>query len=114
MTAQPEHELRLLRLERTLAALLRHGALVASAWITLGMILALLGTAAPQFATPLAEACLAVGIVLLIALPVLRVALTAAIFLFERDYVFAAVSSAVLIIILSGLLVGTIAGSTPP
>ena len=46
------------------------------------------------------------SIVLLIALPVLRVALTTAVFLFERDYLFAAISGAVLAIIALGFLLG--------
>ena len=48
-----------------------------------------------------------IGIVLLIALPVLRVALTTAVFLFERDDLFSAISGAVLAIIALGFLLGT-------
>ena len=51
---------------------------------------------------------MAIGILLLIALPVLRVALTTAVFLFEKDYLFAAISGAVLGIIALGFLLGTI------
>jgi uncharacterized membrane protein len=50
---------------------------------------------------------MAIGIVLLIALPVLRVALTTAVFLVERDYLFAAISGAVLAIIALRFLLGT-------
>ena len=50
---------------------------------------------------------MAIGIVLLIALPVLRVALTTAVFLAERDYLFAAISGTVLDIIALGFLLGT-------
>jgi uncharacterized membrane protein len=50
---------------------------------------------------------MAIGIVLLIALPVLRVALTTAVFLVERDSLFAAISGAVLAIIALRFLLGT-------
>jgi uncharacterized membrane protein len=50
---------------------------------------------------------MAIGIVLLIALPVPRVALRTAVFLAERDYLFAAISGAVLAIIALGFLLGT-------
>ena len=91
---------RLRRMEAILAGLLRYGALVACGWIVVGMMLGTVG-AGP------AGRCLAVGIVLLIALPVIRVALTAAVFLYERDYLFAAIADSVLLIILLGLLLGT-------
>ena len=45
---------------------------------------------------------------LLIALPVLRVALMTGVFLFEKDYRFAAISCAVLGIIALGFVLGTI------
>jgi uncharacterized membrane protein len=50
---------------------------------------------------------MAIGIVLLIALPVLRFAMTTAVFLAERDHLFAAISGAVLAIIALGFLLGT-------
>ena len=55
----------------------------------------------------LADRCPAVGIVLHVALPVLRVAPTTAVFLFERNSLFAAISGAVLAIIALGFLLGT-------
>ena len=87
---------RLRRMEGILAGLLRYGALVASGWIAVGMVMSLFGGAASKPHLGLADRCMAIGIVLLIALPVLRVALTSAVFLFERDYLFAAISGAVL------------------
>ena len=56
----------------------------------------------------LSDRCVAIGIVLLIALPVLCVALMTGVFLFEKDYRFAAISCAVLGIIALGFLLGTI------
>lgn len=89
---------RLLRLESMLSGLLRYGALIASAWIAAGMALGL--------HADLGHRCAAIGIVLLIALPALRIALTTAIFLIERDYLFAAFSSTVLAIITVGFIAG--------
>ena len=85
---------RLLRMERILAGLLRYGALVASGWMILGMALSLFEDVLPLIG--LSDRCLAIGIVLLIALPVLRVALMTGVFLLEKDYRFAAISCAVL------------------
>jgi uncharacterized membrane protein len=96
----------LLRMERILAGLLRYGALVASGWVALGMALSLLKGVLPLIR--LSDRCLAIGIVLLIALPVVRVALMAGVFLVEKDYRFAAISCAVLGIIALGFLLGTI------
>jgi hypothetical protein len=98
---------RLRRMEDILAALLPHGALVASGWIAVGMAIGLSGGAHSERHVGLAERCMAIGIVLLIALPVLRVALTTAVFLIERDYLFAAISGTVLAIIALGFLLGT-------
>ena len=99
---------RLLRMESILAGLLRYGALVASGWIAIGMAMSMIGGAPSNLHVGLADRCMAIGIVLLIVLPVLRVALTTAVFLFERDYLFAAITGAVLIIITLGFLLGTI------
>lgn len=104
-TPSDDHR-RLLRMERLLTALLRYGALVASAWIALGMALGPFQNA-PALAS-ISDRCLAVGIVLLIALPVLRVALMTGVFLSEKDYRFAAISGAVLAIIALGFLLGAL------
>ena len=98
---------RLQRMEGLLAGLLRYGALIASGWIAVGMVMGLSGGAASKPHVGIADRCMAIGIVLLIALPVLRVALTTAVFLIERDYLFAAISGAVLAIITLGFLLGT-------
>jgi Protein of unknown function (DUF1634) len=98
---------RLQRIEGILAGLLRYGALIASGWLAAGMVLSLSGGADSKPHAGLGDRCMAIGIVLLIALPVLRVALTTAVFLFERDYLFAAISGAVLAIIAVGFFLGT-------
>jgi uncharacterized membrane protein len=95
-------------MESILSGLLRYGALVASGWIAVGMGMGMVGGAHSNLSVGLADQCMAIGIVLLIALPVLRVAVTTAVFLFERDYLFAAISGAVLIIIALGFIMGTI------
>ena len=98
----------LFRMENIIARLLRYGAIVASVWLTIGLALGMLADASPFLRSyvRLSEECLTIGIVLLIALPVLRVALTTAVFLFEKDYLFAAISGAVLLIIALGFLLG--------
>ena len=106
MSTPLEDRQHLLRMERILAGLLRYGALVASGWMALGMALSLFTGVLPLFT--LSDRCLAIGIVLLIALPVLRVALMTGVFLLEKDYRFAAISGAVLGIIVLGFVLGTI------
>jgi uncharacterized membrane protein len=46
------------------------------------------------------------GLLLLIALPILRVALTTLIFLYERDWAFVVITLVVLCVLLSGLFLG--------
>jgi uncharacterized membrane protein len=106
MSTATADRLRLQRMERILAAFLRTGVLVASGWIAVGMAVRLCGVAPLNRHVDLAARCMTIGIVLLIALPVLRVALTTAVFLVERDYLFAAISGAVLVIITLGFLLG--------
>jgi uncharacterized membrane protein len=93
-------------MEQILAGLLRYGALVASGWMALGMTLGLFKDDLPLIR--LSDRCLAIGIVLLIALPVLRVALMTGVFLLEKDHRFAAISCGVLGIIALGFLLGMI------
>ena len=96
----------LLRMERILTGLLRYGALIASGWMAIGMALSLFKDVLPLIR--LSDRCLAIGIVLLISLPVLRVALMTGVFLLEGDLRFAAISCAVLGIIALGFVLGTI------
>lgn len=105
-----EHRERLLRIEGILAGLLRYGALFAAGWLVLGMAGGLLEgpVSSPGGVATFSDRCLAIGIVLLIALPVLRVALMMVIFAFERDFRFAAISATVLIIIAAGFVVGAL------
>lgn len=84
------------RLERIVGGLLRYGTLAACASIAAGLLSGGAGSRGLEF-----------GIVLLIAMPVLRVTLTTTVFLLTRDYLFAAISAAVLAIIVLGFLLGT-------
>ena len=116
MNTSPDDRHRLLRMEKILAGLLRYGALVASGWIAIGMALDVFHRIFPlirSFIT-ISDRCLAIGIVLLIALPVLRVAFTTVVFLLEKDYRFAAISGLVLIIITVGFILGTISSHVAP
>jgi Protein of unknown function (DUF1634) len=108
INATRDERQRLLRLEGLLTALLRYGALVASGWIALGMAVSACNGVFPLVHTlaKLSDRCIAIGIVLLITLPVLRVALMTGVFWFEKDYRFAAISGVVLLIITLGFLVG--------
>jgi Protein of unknown function (DUF1634) len=109
MPSTSDDKQKLLRMEGILTGLLRYGALFASAWLACGMALGSLPDpiAFTHNSGAVSHGCLVIGIVLLIALPVLRVAIMMVIFLLERDYRFAAISAAVLSIITLGFLLGT-------
>ena len=84
--------------EPILAGFLRYGVLAACVWIAAGLVLtALHGEPSPV---------LSGGILLLILLPVGRVALTMMMFILNKDYRFAAISGLVLLIIVAGFIVG--------
>ncbi len=103
---------RLRRMEGILSGLLRYGALFACVVLLLGMVLSATGPMlTSQALSGTGRYCLAGGIIFLITLPVLRVAIMAIIFLVERDYRFAAISVAVLLIISVGFALGTIHAS---
>jgi uncharacterized membrane protein len=110
MKESPDDSVHLLRMETILTGLLRYGALVASGWLAFGMALNVLSENCASINIPVTipDGCLVIGIVLLIALPVLRVAIMMMVFMFQRDYCFAAIAGAVLIIITLGFLMGTI------
>jgi uncharacterized membrane protein len=101
-------QVRLHRMEDILAGLLRYGALFACFWLLCGWILGVLDETLPVFPGVVGQGCLILGISLLIALPVLRVAIMMLIFLLERDYRFAAISGAVLCILATGFLLGAV------
>ena len=116
MNALSDDRRQLLRMEKSLAGLLRYGALVASGWMAIGMALSAsqkIFPFVPSLIT-ISDRFLAIGIVLLIALPVLRVAFTTVVFLLEKDYRFAAISGLVLIIITVGFILGTISSHVAP
>lgn len=96
------------RLEEMLAALLRFGSWSASAAIGLGYVRVLISSRSPTWnLTALPNMRLVtVGIVLFILLPILRVLLMFLVFIHERDFRFAFITSVVLAIILLGIFVG--------
>ena len=116
MNALSDDRRQLLRMEKSLAGLLRYGALVASGWMAIGMALSAFQKIFPFMRSliTISDRFLAIGIVLLIALPVLRVAFTTVVFLLEKDYRFAAISGLVLIIITVGFILGTISSHVAP
>ena len=81
-------------LERRLAVLLNAGTWVASAVIAVGMAL------------PSGARVVAVGIAMLVGLPVLRVVLMLVEFLWRRDYRISLIAALVLIVIALGIAVG--------
>ena len=84
--------------EGLLAGLLRYGTWLASAVIGLGLALSLVGLSGAQV--------VAVGVVLFIALPVLRVLVLLAVFLRDRDYRLAIVAALVLMTFVAGFAIG--------
>ena len=85
--------------EGLLAGLLRYGTWLASAVIGLGLALSLVGLSGVQV--------VAVGVVLFIALPVLRVLVMLAVFMRDRDYRLAIVAAIVLMTIVAGFAIGS-------
>ncbi len=109
MNSTKDDQLRLIRMEKILTGLLKYGSIFASVWITIGMILSMARGGSSNDHDRLADQLMGIGVVLLIALPVARVALIFMIFLFERDYIFAVISGTVLLIIATGFLAGVLA-----
>ncbi|MFK2873921.1 DUF1634 domain-containing protein [Dyella lipolytica] len=94
------------RLDGRLAWLLSRGS-GASCWlIAIGMVLRMFGASARSGADRLVST----GIVLLIALPTLRVATMGVCFLFRREFDFALISALVLAILVASTLLGVAAG----
>jgi hypothetical protein len=91
------------RLEALVARLLDHGTWIACLIIGIGILAALSGA---EPAVRAGSYFIATGVALFIALPILRVALMAIVFLKERDYVFGAIATSVLLIIAFGTAVG--------
>jgi uncharacterized membrane protein len=93
------------RLEGLLAGVLNYGTWLASAVIALGLVWSLFPASAPF---PIGSQVVTVGIALFILLPILRVILMLVLFLKGRDYRFAATAAAVLVIIMAGIVIGTL------
>jgi predicted neutral ceramidase superfamily lipid hydrolase len=98
------------RLEELLAGLLRNGSWLASAAIGLGFALALIdsrfGTRNLAILPNMRIA--AMGIVIFILLPTLRVLLMLLVFIRERDFRLAATAGLVLAIVLLGIVLGSV------
>ena len=96
---------RIERREQTIAALLWYGTWFASALVAVGILLAAIGPLQAQPALPFGGYnVVKAGVVVFILLPIARVALMLAIFLRERDYVYAAIAALVLAIIATGVM----------
>lgn len=117
MSAKPE---KLLRAESLIGNFLRYGVLLCLAVIGAGLAMRLAGGAGnaaflealthgrAAFAEPkvAADRVISLGLMMLISLPVLRVALTTLIFLLEKDWAFFVITLVVLTVLLSGIMLG--------
>ena len=123
---------RLLRTELVISYVLRYGVLLCLFVIGVGLAGRMLAPGAEEVVTALLhgqtlgdyhpptslaavwagvsifnpDTVIAFGLILLIALPILRVALTCALFLRDRDWPFVGITMVVLTILLSGILLG--------
>jgi uncharacterized membrane protein len=84
--------------EGLLAGLLRYGTWLASGVIGSGLAMSLVGLSGARV--------VAAGVVLFIALPVLRVLVMVAVFMRDRDYRLAIIAATVLMTIVAGFAIG--------
>ena len=91
-------------LEGMLAVLMRQGTRLAALVIGIGIAVALVGPATSFDRASLAMHIVSGGLLLVIVLPVTRVALMLAAFLISRDYAFAITAACVLLIIVLGVV----------
>ena len=95
------------RQDGIIANLLWYGTLIASAVITIGIIvgaLAQMGLLPGQVQT--GYALIRLGVVIFVLLPIIRVALMLVMFACARDYIYTAIAALVLAIIGAGVLLG--------
>jgi uncharacterized membrane protein len=117
---------RLLRTEILISSVLRGGVLICGSVIGLGLGMRffgfgqavhssgevigtlLQGTATLDYQPPGvgADRVIAIGLLLLIALPITRVGLTVVLFIVERDWAFFLISAIVFSVLLSGIILG--------
>jgi uncharacterized membrane protein len=88
------------RLERWLGVILKAGVLASTGLLALGLLLQLL-----EVAPAAAAALIGAGLVVLMATPVARVAASVVEYALERDWLFATLTTTVLIILLGSLMV---------
>jgi uncharacterized membrane protein len=90
------------RLNNRIAWLLSLGTWVSCSFVAAGMVMSILSASTRSHA----ERLVSTGIVLLIALPTLRVATMGMWFLLHRDHDFALIAALVLVIIIASTLIG--------
>lgn len=97
------------RRDQRIAGLLWYGTWFACAFIAAGMLLTAAAPFAASLGLPLTgHDAVSAGVAVLILLPTARVVLMLAIFLRERDYLYAAIAGLVLAIIAAGILIETV------
>jgi hypothetical protein len=95
------------RRDQIIAALLWYGTWCACALIAIGMLLGMREHSVDSMGFGLSgRSLVTAGVALFILLPVGRVALMLAVFLYERDYLYAIISAIVLLIIAAGVVMG--------
>jgi uncharacterized membrane protein len=93
--------------ERLIGQFLNAGTLMASSIIVLGLVAALVFPSSPPPGTINGSAWLInAGVALFIILPNARVGLMLCMFLYKRDYLFAAISACVLTMLVAGFWLG--------
>jgi uncharacterized membrane protein len=96
-------------LDSLLAGILQYGSFLATAVISVGLLLAFTGSGLGTQHLVLSRGTniVTVGIALFIVLPVLRVLLMLIVYLRDRDYLLSVIAGLVLAIILLGLAIGS-------
>jgi uncharacterized membrane protein len=89
------------RVERLVGRVLRVGGITSTIVLAVGLVLSLAWPSAPVAATVLRA-----GLIILIATPVARVVASVAQYTAERDWLFAALTLTVLVVLLGSLLIG--------
>ena len=111
---------RILQMEDFIGAVLRWGVLLSATVIGIGVVMAILrGASASDYPTTMSEVIMGVatlsplsiidlGLLLLIATPVIRVAMSAAVFLYEKDYHYVLITLFVLAVLLLSFVLGKV------
>ncbi|MCL5046368.1 MAG: DUF1634 domain-containing protein [Actinobacteria bacterium] len=111
---------RVLQMEDFISAVLRVGVVLSAAIVGIGLVMVIVhGTGFAGYPTTISgviagiltlnpKTVVDLGLLLLIATPVIRVGMSVAIFVYERDYLYAAVTLFVLLVLLISFTLGKV------